>query len=135
MPAPTSAAAEDAIRRMAAEYTRAIAAGDRERFLSFFADDIVIMPPGQPEKRGRRAAADFAGPLFDQFTMQETISYDELHVDGDWAAGRFSYTLAVTPKAGGAPSAERGKAMAWLRRAPDGSWQFTRWIWNQDGAP
>lgn len=127
-------AAEDeaAIRQMASAYTQAIEAGDRAKFNSFFTDDIVIMPPGQPVMRGIQAAAGFSGPLFDQFTMQEKIAYDELHVDGDWAAGRFSYTLAVTPKAGGATSVETGKAIVWLRRTATGSWQFSHWIWNQD---
>ena len=41
----SSSADEDAIRRMATEYTQAIARGDRETFLSFYADDIVVMPP------------------------------------------------------------------------------------------
>lgn len=131
----SSSADEDAIRRMATEYTQAVASGDRETFLSFYADDIVVMPPGQPVMRGRQAAKGFADPLFDQFTMQESISYDELHVDGDWAAGRFSYTFSVTPKNGGATSTEQGKAMVWLKRAANGAWQFSHWIWNQDRPP
>lgn len=130
----TRAGDADAIRRMATEYTQAIGDGDRERFVSFFTDSIVIMPPGAPIMQGRDAARDFAWPLFDNFTVQETINYDEIHVDGDWATGRFSYTMTLTPKAGGASTTERGKAIAWLRRGPTGAWQFSHWIWNQDGA-
>jgi uncharacterized protein (TIGR02246 family) len=120
---------------MAAEYTQAIKDGDPDKFLSFFVDDIVIMPPGQSLMRGRQAAAGFAGPLFNQFTMQENITYDELRVQGNWAAGRFSYTFAVTPKAGGTTTTEAGKAMVWLKRNAAGSWQFSHWIWNQDQPP
>ena len=126
---------EAAIRQMASDYTGAIEAGDRDKFLTFYAEDIVIMPPGQPVMRGRQAAAGFAGPLFDQFKMQEKITYDDLRVDGDWAAGRFSYTFSVTPKSGGTTSTEVGKAMVWLKRTGDGSWKFSHWIWNQDQAP
>lgn len=125
---------EDAIRRMATEYTQAIGNGDREKFVSFFTDSIVIMPPGAATMRGREAARGFAGPLFDNFNVQEVINYDELHLDGDWATGRFSYTMTLTPKAGGTPTTERGKAIAWLRRGPSGAWQFSHWIWNQDGS-
>ena len=131
----SSAADEDAIRRMATQYTQAVEKADLEKFLSFYADSIVVMPPGQPVMRGRQAAKAFAEPLFDQFVMQESISYDELHVDGDWAAGRFSYTFSVTPKTGGATTTERGKAMVWLKRTASGVWQFSHWIWNQDRPP
>ncbi len=130
----TTSPAEIEIRQMATAYTRAIAAGDRKKFLGFFADDIVIMPPGQPAARGRQAVAAFSDPLFDQFTMREEIEYDELHVAGDWATGRFSYSFSVTPKAGGPTTTELGKGVAWLRRTPAGSWQFTHWIWNRDHA-
>jgi ketosteroid isomerase-like protein len=109
---------------MATEYTAAIGRGDREAFLSFFTDSIVIMPPGAPILRGRDAARNFAGPLFDNFNVQESIVYDELHVNGDWATGRFSYTMTLSPKKGGASTAERGKAIAWLRRTPTGPGSF-----------
>jgi uncharacterized protein (TIGR02246 family) len=131
----TTSASEIEIRRMATEYTRAIAAGDRKKFLGFFADDIVLMPPGQPSTRGRQALAAFSDPLFDQFTMREELEYDELHIVGDWATGRFSYSFSVTPKGGGPATIEFGKGVAWLRRTPTGSWQFTHWIWNRDEAP
>ena len=127
------AEAEKSIRDMANSYTAAINAGDREKWESFFADNIVIMPPGQAVMRGLEAALSFGGPMFDQFTMNETIVYDEIHVDGDWASGQFHYSLAATPKEGGATSAEHGKAVAWLKRSGN-SWVFTHWIWNQDPA-
>ena len=128
----STSAAEIEIRRMATEYTRAIAAGDRQRFLGFFAEDIVLMPPGQPSTRGRQAVAVFSDPLFDQFVMHEQLEYDELHAVGDWATGTFSYSFSVTPKTGGPTATEFGKGMAWLRRTLGGSWQFTHFVWNRD---
>ena len=129
-----TSAGEFEIRRMAAEYTRAIAAGDRKKFLGFFADDIVMMPPGHPPARRREGVAALTDPLFEQFTMREEFEYDELQVVGDWAAGRFSYEFSVTPKAGGPVTTEIGKGMAWVRRNLAGSWQFTHLIWNLDRA-
>ena len=129
-----SSAAEFEIRRMASEYSQSIAAGDRKRFLGFFAEDIVMMPPGQPAARGRQGVAAITNPLFDRFTMQEQFEYDELCVVGDWASGTFIYSFSVTPKPGGPTTTDTGKGMAWLRRALSGSWQFTRFIWNRDHA-
>ena len=130
----TTSAAEIEIRRMAAEYTQAIAAGDRKKFLGFFADDIVMMPPGQPSARRREGVAALTDQLFEQFTMREAFEYDELQVVGDFAAGRFTYAFSVTPKSGGPTTTEVGKGMAWLRRTLAGSWQFTHLIWNLDQA-
>src|SRR5215471_6012295 len=86
-----SSAAEFEIRRMATEYAQAITAGDRKKFLGFFAEDIVMMPPGQPSTRARAGVAALADPLFDQFIMREELEYDELSVAGACAAGKFSY--------------------------------------------
>ena len=130
----TTSAAEIEIRQMATKYTQAIAMGDRKRFLGFFADDILMMPPGASTTRGRQAVAACSDPLFDQFTMQEQLEYDELHAVGDWATGTFSYSFSVTPKTGGPTATETGRGMAWLRRTLAGSWQFTHFIWNRDQA-
>ena len=129
-----SSAAEFEIRRMASDYADAITAGDRKKFLGFFADDIVMMPPGQPSTRGRDGVAALTDLLFDQFTMREQFEYDELSVAGDWATGRFSYSFSVTPTARGPTTTEIGKGMAWLRRTLAGSWQFTHMIWNLNQA-
>lgn len=129
-----SSAAEFEIRRMATEYSQSIAAGDRKRFLGFFAEDIVMMPPEQPAARGRVGVAAITDPLFDQFTMREQFEYNELCVVGDWATGTFTYSFSVTPKSGGATASETGKGMVWLRRTLAGSWQFTQFIWNRDQA-
>jgi len=129
-----SSAAEFELRRMATEYAQAITAGDQKKFLGFFAEDVIMMPPGQPSARGRRGVAALSDALFDQFTMREVFEYDELCVAGDWASGSFSYSFSVTPKAGGATTTEVGKGMAWLRRTLAGSWQFTHMIWNRDQA-
>jgi uncharacterized protein (TIGR02246 family) len=129
-----SSAAEFEIRRMATEYAQAITAGDRKKFLGFFANDIIMMPPGQTSTRGGEGVAALTDQLFDQFTMREEFEYDELSVAGDWAAGRFTYSFSVTPKSGGPATTEFGKGMAWLRRTSAGSWQFTHMIWNLDQA-
>ena len=96
-----SAADEAAIRDMTSDYTAAVAAGDLQQFLSVFPDDVVVMPPDHPTARGRDAFTTFVKPFFDEFTLLETISYDEIRVAEDWAVGTFAYSFTTTPKAGG----------------------------------
>ncbi len=127
-----SAADEAAIRDMTSDYTAAVAAGDLQRFLSVFSDDVVVMPPDHPTARGRDAFTAFVKPFFDEFTLLETISYDEIRVAGDWAVGTFTYSFTTTPKAGGASSRELGKGIWLFRRSGDGAWKITHAVWNRD---
>ena len=127
------ALADDAaIRDMTSEYTAAVAAGDLQRFLSVFSDDVVVMPPDHPTARGLEAFTAFVKPFFDQFTLLETISYDEIRVAGDWAVGTFTYSFTTTPKAGGASGEELGKGIWLFGRSGDGAWKITQAVWNRD---
>ena len=127
-----SAADEAAIRDMTSVYTAAVAAGDPQRFLSVFSDDVVVMPPDHPTARGRDAFTTFVKPFFDEFTLLETISYDEIRVAGDWAVGTFTYSFTTTPKAGGASSQELGKGIWLFGRSGEGGWKITHAVFNRD---
>jgi ketosteroid isomerase-like protein len=54
---------------------------------------------------------------------------------GDLAVGWGTYTLTITPEAGGEPLTDMGKWMAIAERQPDGTWRGLRNIWNQDAPP
>ncbi len=127
-----SEADEAAIRDMTSDYAAAVAAGDLQRFLSVFTDDVVVMPPDHPTARGREEFAAFVKPFFDQFTLLETISYEEIRVAGDWAVGTFTYSFTTTPKGEGASSQELGKGIWLFRRSGDGTWKITHAVWNRD---
>lgn len=127
-----TAADETAIRNMAAEYVASVAAGDFQKFLSFFTDDVVVMPPDSPTLRGMEALTAWAKPFFDQYTMEEDLSYDAIYVQGDRAVGIYTYKSLTTPKAGGAATEESGKGWGMLTRSADGSWKWSHTIWNRD---
>ncbi len=129
---PQVVADEAAIRDMTSEYTAAVAAGDLQRYLSVFSDDVIVMPPDHPTARGLEAFTAFVKPFFDQFTLLETISYDEIRVAGDWAVGTFTYSFTTTPKAGGASGEELGKGIWLFGRSGDGAWKITQAVWNRD---
>ncbi|MEE8586821.1 MAG: hypothetical protein V3T83_18425 [Acidobacteriota bacterium] len=64
----------------------------------------------------------------------------EVEVAGDWAFDRGTYTITLTPKAGGEPVFEdEAKYLTITKRQPDGSWKIYRTISNSDrplpGAP
>lgn len=123
---------ETAIRNMAVEYRASVAAGDFQKFLSFFTDDVVVMPPDNPALRGMEAFTVWAKPFFDQYSMEEDLSYDAIYVQGDRAVGTWTYKFSTTPKAGGSATEESGKGMGVLARSADGSWKWSHTIWNRD---
>ena len=60
------------------------------------------------------------------------INNEEVQVAGDWAFSRGTYTLSITPKAGGEEIFIDGKYMTILKRQTDGSWKIHRDIFNSN---
>ena len=118
-----------AIRTLHDQTAAASNAGD---LAALFTDDAVFMPPNEPAVIGKEAIRTWAQGLFDQFTFEETVTTEEVQVAGDWGFTRVTYTAKVTPKAGGEPQEETGKCIYIVHRQPDGSWKYTRCIWNSD---
>ena len=59
----------------------------------------------------------------------------EVVVDGDLAVIWSNYTGTLTPRDQGEPIENNGKWLKVLKRQPDGSWKFSRNIWNSDNPP
>jgi len=131
----SSEADKTAIRDVADAITAAEARGDFDAFMSFHTDDVLIMPPDQPVVVGKEAFRSSLRPFFEQFTLEETLSYSDLRVAGDWAVGTYTYAFTTTPKTGGGPSREVGKGVMLFRRMGDGSWKVSQAVWNRDDAP
>ena len=81
----STAADEAAVRRMIEQYVAAVDGGDYSRFLDFFAEDAVVMPPDEGAIRGREAFGRFVKPISEQFTAKEQFSADGIRIAGDWA--------------------------------------------------
>ncbi len=52
-----------------------------------------------------------------------------------WAFHRGTYTIRLTPVAGGEVIGENGKVIVIFQKQPDGSWKIAREIWNRDNPP
>jgi len=118
-----------AIRNLHDQTAAASNAGDLARL---FTDDAIMMLPNEPALVGREAIHTWAQGLFDQFTLEETVTTEEIQVAGDWAFLRGTYTFTMTPKPEGETQEETGKCVHIVQRQPDGSWKNTRLMWNSD---
>ncbi len=124
-----------AINEVGNQYALAMNTGDLELWLSLHTDDIVKMPPDTPATFGQEELRAGMKPLFDNFTFEMAIYSEETQVTGDWAFFRCTYTLLMTPKAGGEPIFVDGKALGILERQADGSWKFSHDCFNSNVPP
>lgn len=107
-------------------------AGDLEAWLSFFAEDAIVMAPHLPALRNKLAIRQWNAPNFEQFDLHEESDEREVEVAGDWAYIRAHWTWTLTPKSGGEAVKDTGNSIWILRRQPDGSWKIARGIYNSE---
>jgi ketosteroid isomerase-like protein len=121
-----------AIEKMLDEHDRAYALRDWDRYASFFTEDAVWMPPGQPPLVGKDAWWSWIGPKWQQSAFgQLTVvtSHEEIVVAGDWA-----YEWHTQAQFG--PGWQRYlKGILILQRQKSESWRIARYCFNHSPGP
>ncbi len=130
--AATTEADVEAINSQRDEFITLNNANDAAGLASLYTNDAMLMPPNQTAVSGKQEIQSWFQTTFDQFTSEITLASEELEVVGDWAFDRGFYLIALTPKAGGEATEDRGKYITILRKQVDGSWKLARDIWNSD---
>lgn len=131
-----TAADEAAIQQVREREISAFSRGHVDSLLAVFTEDVVFMPPDQPQVAGSAALRTWAQGIADQFTVTGRYTGSEIIiVAGDWAVERFTGVLTLTSKAGGTPTEERLKGLHVYHRQPDGTWRISHDVWNNDSAP
>jgi uncharacterized protein (TIGR02246 family) len=125
------AAIEDVLN----QYAVHAIAGDLELWLSLHADDVVKMPPDAPAIFGKEELRANFKPGFDIFTNEMALYPEEAQVDGNLGYARGTYTMLLTPKAGGEPIFVDGKYLTILKRQADGSWKISHDCYNSNVPP
>jgi uncharacterized protein (TIGR02246 family) len=122
----------EAIKARYDQKTAALKAGDLVRWINLFSEDVIFMPPNAPILDGREAVQQWGQPFFEQFNMDEAISFDEIEVSDNWAFGRTTYTFKAMPKAGGEEIVENGKYIHIFKKLADGTWICTHCMWSSN---
>jgi len=127
------AAIEDVLN----QYAVAVNTGDFELWLSLHADDVVKMPPDAPAIFGREALRANKQPAWDNFTLEMALYPEQAEVSGDLGFARGTYTLSITPKAGGETISAMpdGKYSTICKRQADGSWKIYIDCYNSNVPP
>ena len=121
-----------AITRTTAELLAAVNASDADRCSAVWAANGVLMPPHHPSVHGHQAIVQYFRTLFVRSKFKFTFTSSHIHLAGDTAWERVTYTATIWPGED-APSIEDvGKGLHVYERQPNGSWKLTHDIWNSD---
>jgi uncharacterized protein (TIGR02246 family) len=136
-PANDPAAVRQEIEAANARFKDAMAMGDTAAMLANYADDAVIMGPGEPMARGREALAKAFQGMLSQFTIKDaTVNTEDVMVGGDLAVETGTFQWTVVPKTGqGNEVVTKGKYLTAWKQQADGSWKIVRDINNTDEPP
>ena len=104
---------------------------DPARFVTYYAPDATVYPPGMPLVTG-------AGPILDTFTQMASSPGFALEItpvnaqvaaagDVGWTTGTYKMSMTGVT--------ENGKYVAVWRKQPDGNWKVVEDIFNADAAP
>ena len=124
-----------AIKDQHHQATLALSRGDLETLMSVYADDVVMMPPNQATLVGKAGIRSMWEDLLNAFTVKVSVFVEEVEVLAEWAFERGTFRMELTPRAGGASAEDFGKYLDILRRQADGSWKYSRLIFNSSKPP
>ncbi len=137
-PPPFNAAIEQQkLLQRDAEWSSIAAAGkDVEKTISYWSDDAVIIPSGQPVVEGKAAIRAFVTSSFQipGFKIRWQSEKPVFSPDGKLAYMRSNNSMTV-PGPNGTPLTVPGRGITIWRLEPDGQWRCTMDIWNDPPAP
>ena len=128
-----TAGEEQTIRNAEIEWSKAAAAKDVEKIMTYYAEDAAMFPANAPLAMGKsNIKATWTGMMA---MPGIAISWTPIKVDvaksGDMAWDHGTYTLSFMDAAGKTQS-DRGKYVVVWKKQPDGSWKVSGDIFNSD---
>jgi ketosteroid isomerase-like protein len=120
-----------------AEWAEVASAGkDIDRIVSYWSDDAVVIPQGQPVVEGKSAIRSFVTtslqiPGFKIHWRSEGVTFSP---DGKLAYLRATNEITV-PGPNGAPVTSPGRGITIWRLEGDGQWRCVVDIWNDAPTP
>lgn len=132
----TRAALESTLKELDAQWSKAAAAKDLDKTVSYYADDAIVLPPNAPVATTKEAIKSvWKGMITNPgFAGGWTATRVEVAQSGDLAylSGTYDFTLN---DAKGKPVKDRGKYVEVWKKQGDGKWKTVADIWNSDPPP
>lgn len=121
------------IRSVAAGIIAADNQRDIDRVLAYYAEDAVLLPPGEQPVVGRARIRPRYESLFASVTPEIEVHIAEACVDGSMGFVRGRNGGRVVPRDTGEPRALDDGFLMLLRRGPDGAWRISHLVWHRQG--
>ena len=125
---PADVEAMEAIKDVAARWTRAMEAGDAAALGHLMTDDIVVIHGDGRVLSGREAVAGDFVRAFASLRVSQTVESEETVLAGDWAFDRATVSSAVRPHGEAAARQFRSRTLTILRRRGAEGWRVARAI-------
>jgi ketosteroid isomerase-like protein len=119
------------------EYVKATIHNDREKILSFYADDAISMPSYSPMIIGKDSLEaemmreDTASSKITSFNLNSK----KLISSGDLLIDIGTYDLTMNMQGMDEPIQDHGKYLTMYEKQSDGSWKIKAETWNSDINP
>jgi uncharacterized protein (TIGR02246 family) len=116
--------------RMNRDFAAALNARDAKAAAALYAEDAVLIPPGEPIVRGRQAIEEYWRGAIESGGIRD-VSVETMDAQSSGSLGyeRGSFVLTVDGP-DGEPMVEEGRHVELLKRESDGTWRSTHGIWN-----
>jgi uncharacterized protein (TIGR02246 family) len=116
------------IRRIAAQWTAAVEAGDIEALGRLVTEDIVVIHGNGRMVCGRDALMNDTARSLKDFSVQQTVESEETIVAGEWAFDRAKVHTAITSRKGGDTKHYDSRTLTILRKQSGVGWRVARVI-------
>src|SRR5262245_16566742 len=112
------------IKQTVKQYCAAAKADDPAAWEATLDGKVSWLPPNAPRLKGKKAVMAFTrANFFDPYKINLSVKLANVQVVGKQAFASGSFSLDLTPKAGGAAVKVKGKHMHEFRKQRDGSWK------------
>ena len=125
-----SAADVAAIKALAVEFDETALALDRDKLLTFFTEDGLLLGPNMPSIQGHSSMMELLE--FYESVTEHILKFEEIEGYGDIAYARGSWAEEFKLQGDEEPTKDKGKLLAILRKQDDGSWRIAIWMWNSE---
>ena len=121
-----------AIKDVFTEWSAAYNAANVDKILSYYADEVVRIPPNSPPALGKDAIRPAYEETFNKYILQGKDTVENVEVSGDLAVAHTTYKYVVTPKGGKDSNETKGNEIVVLRKQADCNWKFIYMIWSDE---
>jgi len=132
-PSVDSQAEANALMQTSRDWARAVAGGDVDAALSYWADDAVVMPPDQPAVAGKAALREFVLGMQKIPGFSITWEPERAIISSAGDIGYLIENNRVTfADANGELQTQFGKAVTIWRKDASGAWKCVVDAWNNN---